>query len=143
MKPLSATSAAKIAHKTKKTILDAVENGTLTASRNARGHWQIDASELNRVFPYKTDDLKKHQSLKLQNTDDKNQENRFKIVQLEAEVKALCDKMETANQERDRERDQLSDYIETLKGALLIENKRSEKVVKKRGFWGLFRTPSQ
>jgi hypothetical protein len=138
MKPLSANSAAKVAHKTKKTILDAIEKGSLTASKNARGHWQIDPSELNRVFPYKTDDLTKHQSPTPMKTTGEDQENRLKIVELEAEVKALRDKMETANLERDRERKQLSEHIETLKGALLLEDKRAGQG-EKRGFLGMFR----
>lgn len=138
MKPLSANSASKIAHKTKKTILDAIENGALTASKSARGHWQIDPSELNRVFPYKTDDLKKSQFSTPINTTVENQENHLKIVGLEGEVKALRDKIETVNLERDREREQLSEHIANLKGALMLEDKRAGQGATKKGFWGLF-----
>lgn len=138
MKPLSANSAAKVAHKTKKTILDAIEKGALTASKSERGHWQIDPSELNRVFPYKTDDLEKNRSQKPMDTTGENHENRIKIVELEAEVKSLRDKMETAALERNRERDQLSEHIETLKGALMLEDNRAGQGTTKRRFWRLF-----
>jgi hypothetical protein len=124
MKPLSANSASKIAHKTKKTILDAIKKGDLTASKNVRGYWQIDPSELNRAFPYKTDDLNKHQPTTPTKTAGENHENRLKVMELEAEVKSLRDKIETANLERERERGQLSEHIETLKGALMLEDKR-------------------
>jgi predicted RNase H-like nuclease (RuvC/YqgF family) len=124
MKPLSANSASKIAHKTKKTILDAIKKGDLTASKNERGYWQIDPSELNRAFPYKTADLYKHHPKTPTKTSDENHENRLKIVELEAEVKSLRDKIETASLERERERGQLSEHIETLKGALMLEDKR-------------------
>jgi hypothetical protein len=124
MKPLSANSASKVAHKTKKTILDAIKKGDLTASKNERGYWQIDPSELNRAFPYKTGDLKKRHPMTPAKTTDENQENLLKIVELEAEVKSLHDKIETSNLERDRERGQLSEHIETLKGALMLEDKR-------------------
>lgn len=136
MTPLSANSASKIAHKTKKTILEAIERGDLTASKNARGHWQIDPSELNRVFPYKTEDLQRNHRRKPEGTTKENQENRLEIVELEAEVKALRDKLETTNLERDRERKQLSEHIETLKGALLLEDRRAEQKGRRR-FFGL------
>lgn len=135
MKPLSANMAAKVAHKTKKSILDAIEKGDLSATKNARGHWEIDPSELNRVFPYKTDDLDKNQYQKPLKTTEEDHENRLKIVELQAEVKALRDKIETASLEREREREQLSHHIETLKGALLLEDKR--QVQGARRFFGL------
>jgi hypothetical protein len=131
MKPLSANAASKVAHKTKKTILDAIKNGDLTASKNEVGYWQIDPSELNRVFPYKTEDLNKHQPMTPTKTGSENQENRLKIVELEAEVKSLRDKIETASLERDRERGQLSEHIETLKGALMLEDKRPARLTER------------
>jgi hypothetical protein len=133
MKPLSANSASKVAHKTKKTLLDAIKKGDLTASKNERGYWQIDPSELNRAFPYKTDDLDKHQPKTPAKTAGENQENHLKIVELEAEVKSLRDKIETASLERDRERGQLSEHIETLKGALMLEDKSPPRATE-RGF---------
>jgi hypothetical protein len=133
MKPLSANSASKVAHKTKKTILDAIKKGDLTASKNERGYWQIDPSELNRAFPYKTEDLKKHQPVTPTKTADKNHENCLKIVELETEVKSLRDKIETASLERERERGQLSEHIETLKGALMLEDKSPVRATQ-RGF---------
>jgi len=51
---LSANQAAKEAHKTKKTILDSIKSKRMSASKNDKGHWEIDTSELFRVFP-KTD----------------------------------------------------------------------------------------
>jgi polyhydroxyalkanoate synthesis regulator phasin len=131
MKPLSANSASKVAHKTKKTILDAIKKGDLTASKNDRGHWQIDPSELNRAFPYKTGDLDKHQPKTPVKTTEEYQENHLKIVELEAEVKSLRDKIETASLERDRERGQLSEHIETLKGALMLEDKRPARATER------------
>lgn len=48
---LSANQAAKEAGKTKKTILDAIKSKRMSASKNDKGHWEIDPSELFRVFP--------------------------------------------------------------------------------------------
>lgn len=48
---LSANKAHKLAHISKKTLLQALENGDLSGEKNAKGHWLIDQSELLRVFP--------------------------------------------------------------------------------------------
>ena len=48
---LSANKAHKLAHVSKKTLLKALENGTLSGEKNNKGHWLIDQSELLRVFP--------------------------------------------------------------------------------------------
>ena len=48
---LSANKAHKLARVSKKTLLEALENGTLSGEKNAKGLWLIDQSELLRVFP--------------------------------------------------------------------------------------------
>jgi len=48
---LSANKAHKLARISKKTLLEALENGTLSGEKNDKGHWLIDQSELLRVFP--------------------------------------------------------------------------------------------
>lgn len=48
---LSLNKAAKEAAVAKSTLLDALKSGRMSASRNDKGHWQIDPSELFRVFP--------------------------------------------------------------------------------------------
>lgn len=51
---LSANKAAKEAGIAKKTLLEALTSGRLSATKNNKGHWQIDTSELFRVFPQET-----------------------------------------------------------------------------------------
>lgn len=43
--------AAKVVGKTKPTILAAINSGKISGSRNEHGHWQIEPSELHRVYP--------------------------------------------------------------------------------------------
>jgi hypothetical protein len=43
--------AAKATGKQKSTILDAIRNGRLSASRDEKKQWQIDPAELHRVYP--------------------------------------------------------------------------------------------
>ena len=47
----TAGTAAKAVGKTKSTITKAISSGKITASKNDKGAWEIDASELHRVFP--------------------------------------------------------------------------------------------
>lgn len=51
MTKLSANRAAKEAGVAKKTLLEALTSGRLSAEKNDKGHWQIDPAELFRVFP--------------------------------------------------------------------------------------------
>lgn len=112
---LSANQAAKEAGKTKKTILDAIKSGRLSASKNDKGHWSIDPSELDRVYP-KTDT---NHPMKTATTPlVENHENRIKIAELEAEVKALRREVERTDMERERERENLSQHIEDMRTAM-------------------------
>lgn len=44
-------TAAKATGKAKSTILKALKTGKISGDKNASGEWQIDPSELHRVFP--------------------------------------------------------------------------------------------
>ena len=88
MKPLSANAAAKLSGKAKGTILAALEDGTLSGSKNAKGHWQIDPAELARVFDFDTTDQSNDRLKKPQLTDQDTMENRLEIERLRAELEA-------------------------------------------------------
>jgi hypothetical protein len=64
MKPLSANAAAARAGKAKGTILSALKDGTLSGSKNTKGQWEIDPSELARVYSLKPIDQSLNQSEK-------------------------------------------------------------------------------
>ena len=112
---LSANQASKEAGKTKKTILDAIKSKRMSASKNDNGHWEIDPAELFRVFP------KTSVTPPLNTTTTppiENPENRIKIAELEAEVKALKREVERTDIERERERENLSQHIEDMRKAM-------------------------
>jgi hypothetical protein len=46
-------TAAKATGKSRTSILRAIEKGKISASKNAHGEWDIDPSELHRVYPAK------------------------------------------------------------------------------------------
>lgn len=131
---LSANQAAKEAGKTKKTILDAIKSRRLSASKNDKGYWEIEPSELFRVFPKtgtnhptKTDTIPPKE----------NHENRIKIAELEAEVKALRGQIERTEVERERERENLAKHIDDMRTAMAVLT--DQRASAGRGFFRLFR----
>lgn len=51
MQPFTLTQAIKESRKAKSTLIDAIKNGRLSASRDDKGRYLIDPSELFRVYP--------------------------------------------------------------------------------------------
>ena len=45
-------AAATACHRSKSVLLNAIKTGRLSATRNDKNQWQIDSSELDRVYPY-------------------------------------------------------------------------------------------
>ena len=130
---LSANQASKEAGKTKKTILDAIKSKRMSASKNDKGHWEIDPAELFRVFP-------KSSVIPAQNTTTtpitETHENRIKIAELEAEVKALKREVERTDIERERQRVNMPQHIEDMRKAMAqLTDQRVER--KQRRWLGL------
>lgn len=108
---LSLNKAAKEAGVAKATLLEALKSGRVSASKSEKGHWEIDPSELFRVFP-------KTGSENLQEPIPTPRENHSKTSQngaLEVEVKMLREQLAFVATERDREREQLGEQIQTLR----------------------------
>lgn len=144
MVKLSANRAAKEAGIAKKTLLEAISSGRLTAAKNDKGHWEIEPSELFRAYP-------RTGSEKLEKPHQASRENHQKTSEagaLEVEVKMLREKIDTMTVERDRERGQLVDQIEDLRtrldgaeaertrlNALLTDQREKVGVPVRRSFW--------
>jgi len=132
MKLLSATAAAKVAHKSKLDILEAIKIGNMSASKNKRGHWEIDPSELNRVFPYSVSQPNQDQFEKLLETN----KNTSETNALEVEVKMLREQLGFRDEilaEVRQERDDWKGQAKTL----LIRNQ--SKPEGQGGFFSMFR----
>ena len=99
---MTLNEAAKACRKAKGTVLKAIKDGRLSAPKDSNGRYEIDPSELHRVFPVTTND--QSEKPPLTTTDD--QENRIEIERLRAELKAaqtLSDNMaETVADLRER-----------------------------------------
>ena len=144
MQKLSANKAAKEAGIAKKTLLEAISSGRLTAAKNDKGHWEIDPAELFRVYP-KTSFL---ESEKPQPTLQENSQKASEASVLEVEVKMLREQIERMDAERERERAQLGDQIEAFKEqaerqsadhrqalAALTDQRERATEQPKRGLW--------
>lgn len=114
MASLSLNKAAKEAGVAKTTLLSALNSGRISAEKNDKGHWQIDPSELFRVFP-RTGSLEPAEP---NATPIKNHQRPTKDSALEIEVKMLREQISRMDAERNREREQLSSQIETMRGQI-------------------------
>lgn len=115
MTKLSLNKAAKRVGVAKSTLLEALNtddlNKKLSASKNVRGHWEIDESELERVFSRTryaepSEPHKNHTGTR---------ENHSETSALQVEVKMLREQIERMDDASTRERDQMADQIANLR----------------------------
>ena len=109
--------AAKEAGVSKPTISRALKNGALSGKRRSDRSFEIEASELHR---WKDDYRSRKHQVFQSVTPESNSSNSA----LELEVKALREKIGETNEERGRERQQLTDQIQDLRDRL---DKESEE----------------
>jgi hypothetical protein len=89
MPKLTLGQAAKEANKAKSTILDAIKNGNLSAPKGEKGQYEIDTSELFRVFPRADREPDGKTETGHLKTDDKTAILEEKVRYLEREVRHL------------------------------------------------------
>lgn len=111
----SASQAAKAVGKSLPTITRAIKNGKISAERTQEGGFEIDASELYRVWPDA-----KHE--RVSNAEMLGSETHSSNTGLHLEVVHLRQKIETLTLERERERAQLLETIEDLRRRLDSES---------------------
>jgi excisionase family DNA binding protein len=113
--------AAKATGKSKSVVQRAIKNGTISAVKDGYGQYQIEASELHRVFPITVPD-----------TPEKNEPEHHQNTELlieNATLKARLDALSELNSQIQGERDNLRDQNSRLTALL------SAPVVQKHGFW--------
>lgn len=117
MQPLNLNEAAKLCHKSKSTVLEAIRTGRLSASRNDKNEWQIDPAELFRVYPY-TIQNEQPNSKKVE------RENRNRTGENLKEI------LENERKEREREREQMQATIDDLRKRLNEEAQERRNLTK-------------
>ena len=106
----TAGTAAKAVGKTKSTITKAIASGKLSAIKNDNGAWEIDASELYRVYPLtplETVNIEQNDTLK--ETDGNSKE----IEALERLLKAAEEQIDDLKADRDEWRKQANQLLLT------------------------------
>ena len=125
-------------------ISKAIKSGKMSVYEKTKAGFKLDPAEVLRVFPKKTETLPNEQSETL----DKSSGNSA----VSAEINALRQQIATAELERTREREQLTDRIESLQQMLadekserrqltaLLSDQRDKAVEPPRkGFWARLR----
>ena len=106
----TAGTAAKAVGKTKSTITKAIASGKLSAIKNDDGAWEIDASELYRVYPpTPLETVKIEQNDTLKETDGNSKE----IEALERLLKAAEEQIDDLKADRDEWRKQANQLLLT------------------------------
>lgn len=138
----SANQAAEATGKNVATITRAIKSGKLSATKDTSGAWQIDAAELSRVYPLRTQSL---HNLTMQNDANPTQRDKF------TEANALREEL-AALRERDKLKDTLlENYVAQMadlkedrdkwrqQATNLLANQEAELVVpapvKRRRWW--------
>ena len=106
----TAGTAAKVVGKTKSTITKAIASGKLSAIKNDNGAWEIDASELYRVYPptpLETVEIEQNDTLKEMDGNSKE------IEALERLLKAAEEQIDDLKADRDEWRKQANQLLLT------------------------------
>ena len=106
----TAGTAAKVVGKTKSTITKAIASGKLSAIKNDNGAWEIDASELYRVYPptpLETVEIEQNDTLKEMGGNSKE------IEALERLLKAAEEQIYDLKTDRDEWRKQANQLLLT------------------------------
>lgn len=137
---LTLGQAAEMCGWSKGAISKAIKSGKMSVHKKTKAGFQLDPSEVLRVFPKKRETSNNEQL----ETPDKHTGNST----LTTEVNALQQQIETVELERVREREQLTDRIESLQQmladekserrqltALLSDQREKDIKPQARGFW--------
>jgi hypothetical protein len=109
--PYSLKQAADATGRTKPTILRAIKTGKISAKKTEMGEWEIDPTELHRVYPPVT-----HGVTPTATPD--AAETSIAIMLLRSELAAKDERLDLLQEERERERRQLSERIAELREML-------------------------
>lgn len=145
---VSVSQAAKLTGKSRETINKATQDGKLSFSRNGSNHKQIDVSELERIYPFVTtiDEINKKPKTVTSSPPSSEPDTGAELAALREKIASSERANEMLTAERQRERRQLEDEIENLRGslekyqeqhskALLLITDQSEKAQQRVGEW--------
>ena len=106
----TAGTAAKAVGKTKSTITKAISSGKLSAIKNYSGAWEIEVSELHRVYPPA---LPETGEIERYDTPKETERNSNEIATLERLLKASQEQIDDLKADRDEWRKQANSLLPT------------------------------
>ena len=115
-------TAAKAAGKNKSTILRAIKNGVISATKGPQGDYQIDPAELHRVYPSVASGVAAQPATQLGASPDATPD----ATLLQAEIRELRAKLEAA-EERLKDR---ADVIDDLRRRLDAEEEERRRLTR-------------
>ena len=116
----SLKQAADATGRTKPTILRAIQTGKISAKKGEMGEWEIEPAELHRVYPPIT--------FSVTRTVTPDAKETVELLLLRQELTAKEARLTALQEERDRERRQLTERISELRDQLArSEEERREK----------------
>lgn len=113
----SLSEAAKATGKNKTTIQRAIKNGKISASKGDRGSYEIDPSELHRVFPFAAAqrDAQHHKSNDTQQKKIASSNSALdRVVELEKELAVTRERANGLEDQKDQMADTISDLRKRL-----------------------------
>jgi hypothetical protein len=119
MPPFTLNQAAKACNKSKSAILKAIRSGRLSAGRDDKNQWQIEPSELFRVYQ-----PTEHLPGRLP-----HEQNRDQPADLTPQNHTTTLLLEQIERERDRERKQMQETIDDLRRRLDDESAERRKLM--------------
>ena len=141
---LTLGQAAEMCGWSKGAISKAIKSGKMSVYEKTKAGFKLDPAEVLRVFPKKTA-TSENEQLKTPGKHTKNNA-------VSGEVDTLRQQIATTELERTREREQLTDRIESLQQmladekserrqltALLSDQREKDAAPQRRGFWARFR----
>lgn len=137
----TAGQAAKATGKNVATITRAIKSGKVSAKKDASGAWNIDASELHRVFPMRTQVLRK---MSMQDDASPVQEqstSRSEVLQ--EEISALRERIAAQSELLEERANQISDLKEDRdrwrqQATNLLTNANPKAIQSERKWWHIF-----
>src|SRR3954451_8790053 len=118
--PYSLKQAADATGRTKPTLLRAIQTDEISAKKNEIGEWEIDPAELHRVYPPVAQGVT--------STVTSAEEVTVELLLLRQELAAREERLTALQEERERERRQLTERITELREQLAqSETERREK----------------
>jgi hypothetical protein len=101
MQPFTLNQAAKACNKSKSTLLYAINSGRLSANRDDKNQWQIDPSELFRVYDSRTPELVIEHPTDHQNRTLENHPNTDLIDALRVQIEQLTNQVKREQENAD------------------------------------------